>query len=138
MRYTERTYRLIEKWGWYDWWIVERHNAFSGKKTDLFHIIDCVVLTHKGIVGIQTCGADFAEHVNKMMDLDSSYTRKWLHTPKTRLFLIGWRRLGKRTKGKKDRRTFYPRIAQITLEKGELKIKEHQTNKERTWTAGRF
>lgn len=134
MKYTERTYRLIEKWGWYDWWPVERYSAFSGKKTDLFHIIDCIVLTRRGIVGLQICGADFSEHVRKLLVEEESNTRKWLLTPGTRLFLIGWRPL---KRGK--RKIFFPRIANIKLtKKRKLKFHEFPLNKERSWTAGKY
>ena len=132
-RHTDRTYRLIESWGWSDWWPVEIFNMFSGKKTDFFHIIDCLVLTRKGVVGIQICGADYSEHVRKIMDYEQVNTRKWLSTPNTRLLLIGWRKL---KRGK--RRLFFPRIAKITMEKGILVYYEHPLNKEKIWTAGRY
>lgn len=138
-RHTDRTYRLIESWGWTDWWPVEIFNMFSGKKTDLFHIIDLLVLTRKGVVGIQVCGSDYSEHVRKIMEYEQVNTRKWLSTPRTRLFLIGWRKMGKTPrKGKRDMRKFYPRIARITLKKGRLRIHEFPVNKERKWTAGKF
>lgn len=130
MKSTERTYRLIEKWGWLNWWPVERFIAYSGHKVDLFNIIDCLVLTSKGIVGIQTCSSDFAAHVKKLLHEEEVNTRKWLATPGTRLMLIGWRKL--RMPGTKQRVKYYPRIAHITLgKKGKLKIKELPTEKEK-------
>lgn len=129
MKSTVRTYRLIESWGWVHWWTVERYNAFSGRKTDLFNIIDCVALTSRGIVGIQTCSSDFSEHVKKLMDEEEVNTRKWLTTPGTRLLLIGWRKL--RMPGTAKRWKYYPRIAHITLtKKRKLKLEELPTVKD--------
>lgn len=133
MKYTERTYRLIESWGWFDWWPVERYSQFSRKKTDLFHIIDCIVLTRKGIIGLQICGADFSSHKTKLLYDEEINSRRWLNTPGTRLLLIGWRKL---KRGK--RRLFYPRIAWITLKKGKLHFHEYPLNKEKKWTAGKY
>lgn len=122
-RHNDRTYRLLESWGWVNWWPVERHNAFSGRKTDLFHIIDILALTKDGIVGVQSCGQDFSGHRIKMMIDEEINTRKWLRTPGTRLVLIGWRKVKKKRGGKAM--VYKPRIAWITLsKKGKLKFKE--------------
>lgn len=129
MKSTERTYRWLEDKGWNDWWPVERWIPYSGHKVDLFNIIDCLVLTKKGIIGVQTCSSDFAPHVKKLLQDEADQTRKWLSTPKTKLLLIGWRKL--RMPGTKQRWKYYPRVAWITLtKKGKLKIKEKPTIKE--------
>lgn len=139
-RHTDRTYRLLESWGWDDWWSVEVFNGFSGKKTDLYHIIDCLVLTRKGVVGVQICGPDYAPHVKKILIDEQVNTKKWLSTPGTRLFLIGWRKLKSKVQRRtKDGKEFYPRIAQITLDKkGDLNLKEFPLNEGKTWTSGKF
>lgn len=90
---------------------------------DFFNIIDILVLTKDGIVGVQSCGQAFSAHRIKIMEEEIVNTKKWLRTPKTRLVLIGWRKL--RVPGTPKQKKFYPRIAWITIDKkGDLHFSE--------------
>lgn len=125
MSATSRTLKLLRDIGLLNYWCVERFNAFSGRRTDLFNIIDYLAL-HKGVIGVQSCGTSFSPHVKKLMEDEQRMTRKWLRTKGTSLILIGWRKLKKKKGGKQM--VYYPRVAKITLKKNTLKIEELELN----------
>ena len=80
------------------WKAEASYNAFSGKKVDLFNIIDVIALyTDVGICGIQCCGADFAEHDRKI--LASPYSKEWLESFGI-LEVWVWRKVLKKKGGK--------------------------------------
>lgn len=114
--YMSRTLRYIEEeWGWINHWRVESYNHFSGRKSDLFNIIDVLVATKFGPVGVQSCGGDFASHRKKIMEEEEYFTKVWLSIPKSQLWLIGWRKMKVKRGGKAVK--FYPRVAQIKYKK---------------------
>lgn len=116
-----RSLELMRQWGWF-YWGVEKYNAFSGKKSDLYHIIDYVVITPSSTIGVQTCGSDFSSHIQKISVDEIENTIKWLECDNRKLILIGWRKLLKR-KGLKQK-VYKPRIAWFYIEDGQLIVEE--------------
>lgn len=99
---TERTLELLEKKYKYVG-IVERfiHNNKipHGIRSDLFNIIDIVCLSPTHIIGVQSCGTDYAAHYRKMTQQHKDKSTAWLRSG-GRLFLIGWRKV-KKSRGSK-------------------------------------
>jgi len=104
---TQRTLRALEQRGCLCG-IVERFNPYGGPpikgtdrrvgvRQDLFGIIDIIALYPTQIVGVQSCGQNFAEHDRKI--LDSPYALEWLKSG-GRLELWGWRKIKKVRGGK--------------------------------------
>jgi len=102
--------------------IVERFIAQAGKfgkRKDLFGFIDIVAIDPAdGIVGVQSCGQAFSEHVHKLVDgeelVGESYEalQAWLRHAKLELW--GWRKVKLKRGGKAMR--WSPRIADFFLE----------------------
>lgn len=117
-----RTLELLRQQGYYPW-KVESYNSFSGRRNDLYRIIDLLFLTPKNTIGVQVCGADFAPHVKKLLDEESFNTKYWLRTKGNELFLIGWRKVKHKRGGKLM--VVRPRVAIITMDKNRnLTLKE--------------
>lgn len=102
-------------------WSVERFIPRSktfprGHKVDLYNIIDLVSIDPvQGLIGVQACGVDFKQHLQKMFVDKRDMTELWLNCPGIGgLELIGWRKLLKKRGGKL--RVWTPRIQIITLE----------------------
>lgn len=97
--------------------IVERYNAFVGPhgiRQDLFGIIDVIALDpQRGVVGVQSCGQDFAAHERKLFEERAEECIDWLSTPGTSLELWGWRKVKLRRGGAAMR--WQPRIRQFFL-----------------------
>ena len=112
---TQRTLALLREQG-YNPWIVERfiQSKPFGKRVDLYNIIDIIALTPEGVMGVQSCGAAFSEHMRTLTETHKEESRAWLECPGTSLYLYGWRKL-KKVKGKKAM-VWTPRIQEITLE----------------------
>lgn len=113
---TERTLELLKKK--YDHvGIVERfiHNKRlpHGIRSDLFNIIDIICLSPDSIIGVQSCGTDYASHFRKMTEQHKDKSTAWL-TSGGRLFLIGWRKV-KKSRGSK-KYVIKPRFKEITLD----------------------
>jgi hypothetical protein len=98
--------------------IVEKFNAYIGPhgvRQDLFGIIDVLALDpQRGVVGIQSCGADYAAHFRKLVVDRAQETSDWLSTPGTSLELWGWRKIKLHRGGIAER--WSPRVAVITLD----------------------
>lgn len=118
---TQRTLALLKKQGYYPW-IVEKYNGYSGRRTDLFYVIDILVLTPKNVIGIQSTGYGFSEHKKKLMVDEEFHSKHWLNTKGNELILIGWRKLKQKRGGK--RLTYKPRIGMIELINGNLEFRE--------------
>lgn len=89
-----------------DYWIVERYNSFTKKRTDLFNIFDVLTMDN-GIVGIQVCGMDVNSHKEKIMVEHAGYTKKWLENG-GRIEIWAWRKLKKIKKdGKKGKQNVW-------------------------------
>lgn len=101
--------------------VVERYHPRSAKypfgcKEDLLNIIDLIALDC-GIVGIQVCGTDWAEHKRKIMEDEKENTFAWLDNG-GRLEVWGWRKRKKKRGGKAM--YWSPRIADVSIVHGEL------------------
>lgn len=113
---TQRTMKLLRDQGQICW-VVERFIAQAGphgKRIDLFNIIDIIALTANSTIGIQSCGSDFAAHLEKLTVEKAEETITWLTGPRE-LHLYGWRKVKMKRGGKALR--WKPRVALITLEK---------------------
>lgn len=120
---TEKTLKLIRSKG-FNPWIVEKFNQWSGRRTDLYYIIDIVFLTRKGVIGVQSCTSSFAEHQKKLQIDEEKNTKQWLMTKGNQLILIGWRKI---KRGKNDSRMVYkPRIGYFYLHKGKIEFYENE------------
>jgi len=117
----ERTLKVIKS-SKQKYWIVEHYNYFAKKRTDLFNIIDLLVICDC-FVGIQVCGTDWKSHEIKLMETEAENTIAWLFAG-GEIELWGWRKLKKKRGGKAM--VWKPRIADITLVGGELNFKERE------------
>lgn len=114
---TQRTIRELKNQG-RTCGIVERfisNTSFGhGIRSDLFHIFDIVALdSARGIIGIQTCGADFAAHFRKMTEEYGHNTLEWIKCGGV-AELWSWRKIKARRGGKLM--LWKPRIKEIRLE----------------------
>ena len=91
--------------------LVERYNAHTMQKNDLFGIIDIIALYPDGICGIQACGTDYAEHDRKILDSLEAY--EWIQRGGI-LELFGWRKLKVKRGGVAVR--WIPKIKRYRLE----------------------
>lgn len=92
----------------------------------MFNIIDIVALDHGystitnecyrkgGVIGVQSCGTAFSEHLKKLTIEKAEDTRNWLLTPGTSLELWGWRKVKVKRGGKAMK--YEPRVQVITLD----------------------
>lgn len=114
---TQRTLRALRARGLVAA-IVEKWNQYAGPhglRQDLFGIIDVLALDpERGVIGVQSCGSAFSEHLRKLTVEKAQETSDWLNTPGTSLELWGWRKLKVKRGGKAER--WSPRVAEITLE----------------------
>lgn len=98
--------------------VVERFNAHIGPhgvRQDLFGIIDVIALDpERGVVGVQACGTDFADHERTITEDRAEESIEWLRTPGTVLELWGWRKV-KLKRGSAAFR-WKPRIRTFTLD----------------------
>lgn len=117
----QRTLKVIKEDN-LPYWIVETWNHFTKRRTDLFNIIDLIVLD-SGIVGVQVFGSDFSSHRKKIMDEHKTDTFNWLENG-GQLQMWGWRKL-KKVRGKKAM-VWIPRIADILLINNELYLEERK------------
>lgn len=97
--------------------IVERwlaHAGPHGLRTDLFGILDIIALDpQRGVIGIQSCGQDFAAHYHKITQERFQETYDWLTTPGTSLELWSWRKVKVRRGGLAER--WAPRVSEVTV-----------------------
>jgi hypothetical protein len=112
---TQRTIRELRNQG-RKCAIVERWNAYVGThgvRQDLFGIIDVLALDpERGVVGVQSCGQDFAAHERKLLGERAEECLDWLATPGTALELWGWRKVKLNRGGKALR--WQPRVREFT------------------------
>jgi len=81
-------------------WIPNPKHPGGGFRKDYLGIIDAIALSpEKGIIGVQSCGQDFAGHVSKIKLEKREEALRWLQCG-GRLVLIGWRKV-KKVRGKK-------------------------------------
>ena len=100
---------------------VERRLPHTNTTKDLFSIIDIIAISSQTTVGVQACGTDVMEHVDKLMKQYPEETRAWLDGPRE-LYIYAWRKLKLKRGGKAVRWT--PRIIEVRM----------TANKELFWT----
>lgn len=123
---TQRTLRSLREHGLIAG-IVEKFNPYAGKfgiRQDLFGIIDIIALDpEKGVIGVQSAGSAFSEHIHKMTEEKAQECIDWLSTPGAHLVLWSWRKVKLNRGGKAER--WSPRVAVFSLnENKELIWKE--------------
>ena len=106
--------------------IVEKFNRFVGAhgiRQDLFGFLDILAIDPvDGIIGIQSCGSSFSEHVRKIEGELPPEAVEFLKHAQAELW--GWRKIKLKRGGKAERWT--PRIADIVLEEGKIKVMERK------------
>lgn len=104
--------------------IAEKFNSFVGPygiRQDLFGFIDIVAIDPvDGIVGIQSCGSSFSQHIDKMVGERNENMYEWLKHAKVELW--GWRKVKVKRGGKAMR--WKPRIADFWIEGDTIKYAE--------------
>ena len=115
MTNTQRTLRHLRQEGRICG-IVEKFNRFAGPhgvRQDLFGFIDIISLDPaRGIVGVQSCGADVAAHRRKILEQCTAEAIEWLKSNGL-IEIWGWRKVVK-ARGMKLK-VWAPRVEQITL-----------------------
>jgi hypothetical protein len=89
-----------------------------GFHRDLFGIIDIIACTTKGILGVQSCGNQFSEHLKTITEKRLSETRTWLLSGGL-LELWAWRRVKVKRGGKAM--TWKPRALAFYLADGKVR-----------------
>lgn len=119
---TQRTLRYLRQQGRICG-IVEKFNPHVGPhgiRQDLFGFIDIIALDpERGIIGIQSCGQDFAQHRRKITEERTDIVAEWLKSG-GKVELWGWRKLKLKRGGKAMR--WQPRIEEIVLEDVECSL----------------
>jgi hypothetical protein len=111
---TERTLAELRKQGM-KVAVVEKYNAFSRTRHDLFGIVDILALDFsRGFVGVQCTGNDFAGHMKKLTEDKAQECIDWLRTPGGHLEIWAWRKVKVQRGGKVM--VWSPRIKILTLE----------------------
>lgn len=119
MTLTQRTLKLLRDE--YRFKLVGKVELFEhnnrtphGLRRDLFNIFDIVVSDPAaGIIGVQSCGTDYAAHYRKITEDYKRNAEVWIHSG-GRIFLIGWRKVKKIRGGKQM--VYKPRQKEITLD----------------------
>ena len=117
---TQRTMQALKQMG-YKTAIVEKWNQHAfrpdghrGVRQDMFEIIDIVALDLKRgrILGVQSTGSGFSEHLKALKGEKAASCVDWLRA-KGHLELWGWRKLKVKRGGKQMKWT--PRVEILTL-----------------------
>lgn len=113
---TQRTLRALRGLGRIcaiaeKWQMIPNHPG-GGVRKDLFGFIDVVGLDPaRGIIGIQSCGSAFSEHLKKLTDSEcTENVLEWLRCG-GKVEIWGWRRLKVKKGGKALK--WVPRIQEI-------------------------
>lgn len=99
MRPNQRTMCLYRDLG-YRVWMVEKFNAHTKQRIDLYNCIDVLAIRGDETVGLQSCGAsgDAAAHVRKI--LSNPLAVEWMEGANRKLIVVAWRKTGDRGKRK--------------------------------------
>lgn len=107
--------------------VVERYIPYAGpygQKKDLFNYIDIIAVDPwHGIVGIQSFGQNWPEHVNKLKREPNEGIYEWLKWAEIELW--GWRKVKQKRGGKAMR--WRPRIADVILNGDNIEVKERKS-----------
>jgi len=105
---------------------VEKFNRFGGThgiRIDAFGWIDLLVIDPAdGIIGVQSCGQDYAGHVRKITEERNEAVYEWLKHARAELW--GWRKIKLKRGGKAMR--WRPRIGDIVLDGEDVRIVERK------------
>ena len=119
---TQRTLNWLREKGYtvgtVERWVPKPGMPGGGFKQDYLGIIDLIALGADGVIGVQSTGSAWSEHMQKLIVTNADMTRIWLETPGTTLLLIGWRKCKRRLPGGGWSKAAYwtPREQQITLD----------------------
>lgn len=114
LREQGRVCAIVEKWNPYGGPMLPDGRR-GGLRQDLFGILDVIALDpERGVVGIQSCGATFAEHWRKLTIERAQEVTDWLSTPGTSLELWSWRKVRLRRGGVAMR--WAPRVQALVLD----------------------
>ena len=96
-------------------WIPNYGTPGGGFRKDLFSIIDIIVLDipEKCVIGVQSTGSAFSEHIRKMTGEQAQNCIYWLSVPTNKLYLYAWRKVKLKRGGRAER--WKPRIAIFSL-----------------------
>lgn len=122
-RPAERTLQELRKRG-YMAAMVEKWNHHVKRRQDLFGFLDVIAVREgEGVLGVQACGRDFSEHIEKLESEEvAPKVANWLAADSSRLWLMGWRKLKVKRGGKAVRWT--PRVLEFTRGGGRHFIEE--------------
>lgn len=98
---------------------VESYDSRFNRSNDLFGIIDLLVITPERTIGVQACGRDRQQHVEKFCDdIHAKKTALWLEGGCRSLELWSWsQQPGFNKNGTRSKTKFwYPRVQIITLD----------------------
>ncbi len=129
---TSRTLELLRADGYHcgtvERWIQyapgdPRRKFRPGEHSDLFGIIDIVAIRPGTVMGVQSTGSAFSQHVKKLSIEKEHETLLWLASGAS-LLLIGWRKVKKKRGGKQM--VWKPRIGFFFAEKGKVIFDEYK------------
>jgi hypothetical protein len=99
-------------------WVPNPKLPGGGLRMDLFNVVDLIGIGVDGVIGVQSCGSDFAAHKRKITEEYAQDTRDWLLAPGTKFWLIGWTKKKRRLQDGSWSTALYwtPRVEEITLD----------------------
>ena len=98
---------------------VESYDSRFSRSSDLFGIIDLLVVTPDRTIGVQACGRDRQQHIDKFCDdIHIRKTELWLTGGSRSLELWSWVQVNgyKKDGGRAKTMFWYPRVQIITLD----------------------
>ena len=110
---TQRTLKALRDQG-FVCGMVERWQAQSGVRQDLFGFIDIICMTDAGVLAVLSTGTAFSEHYKKITHDCAIHARQWIQMPNARLQLWGWRKVKKVRGGKQM--VYRPRVHEFSLQ----------------------
>lgn len=120
---TQRTRGELRKLGRHigtvERWIPKPGMPGGGFRVDLFGFIDLIVMCPgRGIVGVQSCGNDFAAHYRKITEDCAEMAIEWLKC-NAAIELWAWRKVAYKRGGKL--KVWRPRVQEITFKDFDVK-----------------
>jgi len=104
-------------------WIPNPKHPGGGFRKDLFGFLDIICVDrHTGIVGIQSCGQDYASHMRTIIEDCKPNVMIWLLQADLQLW--AWRKLKVKRGGKAMR--WKPRIAHFSLVDDKILVQEEK------------
>jgi len=107
---------------------VQKYNAFSGQRSDMFGIFDLFAFDDTTCIGVQVCLTDVKGHITKMAEEHRIVLSRWLKHPSRKAMLFGWRKVKVKRGGKAM--VIRARIFDFTLEDGVIVTQERKKSDE--------